>query len=102
VFINAAHFETAVMNALSYFPDAKAILVIGKGINRMDATGEEKLRALVADLKAADITLALAGLKKQIVEAFERADLDNVIGRDNIFSNTESAILELQKRYETS
>ncbi len=99
VFINAAHFETAVMNALSYFPHAKAILIIGKGINRMDATGEEKLRSLVADLKAADITLVLAGLKKQIVEALERAGLDSVIGEENIFPHTEKAVREMQARY---
>jgi SulP family sulfate permease len=99
VFINAAHFESAVMNALSYFPDAKAILVIGQGINRIDASGEEKLRSLAADLKAADVTLALAGLKKQIVEALERADLDSVIGKENIFSNSDTAILEMLQRY---
>ena len=99
VFINVAHFEKAIMNALSYFPDAKAILVIGQGINRIDASGEEKLRSLAADLKAADVTLALAGLKKQILEALERADVDLVLGRENIFSNSGIAIREMQKRY---
>ena len=99
VFINAAHFEHAVMNALSFSPNAKSIVVIGQGINRMDATGEERLRSLVADLKAADVTLALAGLKKQIVEALERADLDSVIGRENIFPNSGMAIRAMEQRY---
>ena len=101
VFVNAAYFETAVMKALSHFPQAKAILVIGQGINRMDASGEEKLRALVSDLNAAGVTLGLAGLKKQVVEALERAKLDSVIGKENIFSNRNIALQEMKARYDT-
>jgi SulP family sulfate permease len=66
----------------------------------MDASGEEKLRALVSDLKAAGVTLALAGLKKQVVEALERANLNSVIGKENIFSNRNIALKEMQERYD--
>jgi len=99
VFINAAHFEEAVLKSLSEFPQAKAILIIGQGINRVDATGEEKLRALTRDLKAAGITLMLAGLKRQVREALERADLQQVIGEENIFGNKETALKVLEQRY---
>jgi len=99
VFINAAHFEQAVLKSLSEFPQARAILIIGNSINRVDATGEEKLRALASDLKAAGVTLMLAGLKKQVREALERADLKKVIGAENIFSNKEIALKELEQRY---
>lgn len=100
VFINSAFFEEAVMRALSQFPKAKAVLVIGNGINRVDATGEEKLRALIADLKTAGVTLMLSGLKKQVREAFERAGLDAVIGRDNLFPNKDIALRVLAERYD--
>ena len=99
VFINAAHFELAVLKSLSEFPDARAILIIGQGINGIDATGEEKLRALTRDLKAAGITLMLAGLKRQVSEALERANLQAVIGEENIFSNKELALKALKQRY---
>ena len=99
VFINAAHFEEAVLKFLSEFPNARAILVVGRGINRIDATGEEKLRALTRDLKAAGIALVLSGLKKQVREALERANLPEVIGKDNIFDNTANALKVLQQRY---
>ena len=99
VFINAAHFEEAVLKSLSEFPRARAILIIGQGINRVDATGEEKLRALTKDLRAAGITLMLAGLKKQVLEALERADLQEVIGEDNIIGNTATALRVLEQRY---
>jgi SulP family sulfate permease len=100
VFINAAFFEEAVMKALAQFPQAKAVLVIGNGINRIDATGEEKLRALASDLKQAGVTLMLSGLKRQVREALARADLDEVIGRDNLFASKEIALKALAERYD--
>lgn len=99
VFINAAYFEEAVMNALSQFPDARALLVVANGINRIDASGEEKLRALTQDLRAAGITLMLAGLKKPVREAIGRAGLDQVIGRENIFPSKEGALAALEQAY---
>ena len=99
VFINSAFFEQAVMKAISQFPDAKTVLVIGNGINRIDATGEEKLRALTGDLKRAGITLALSGLKKPVREALDRAGLDTVIGRENLFPNKEMALGVLDARH---
>ncbi len=100
VFINSAYFEEAVMKALAQYPSAKAVLVIGNGINRIDATGEEKLRALTADLRQAGVTLVLAGLKKQVREALERAGLDQMIGRDNLFPGKEIALAALAERYD--
>jgi SulP family sulfate permease len=100
VFINSAFFEQAVMKALSQFPQARAVLVIGNGINQVDATGEEKLRALAADLKMAGVTLMLSGLKKQVREAMARAGLDDVIGQDNLFPSKDIALRTLAERYD--
>jgi len=99
VFINAAYFEQAVLKALSQFPQARALLVLSNSINRIDATGEEKLRALASDLKAAGVTLMLAGLKKPVREAIDRAGLDDVIGAENIFPSKESALRALEARF---
>ena len=99
VFINAAYFEQAVLKALSQFPHARALLVLGNSINRIDATGEEKLRALARDLKAADVTLMLAGLKKPVREALDRAGLDKVIGPENFFPSKDIALRELDARF---
>lgn len=99
VFINAAYFEQAVLKALSQFPQARALLVLGNSINRIDATGEEKLRALTNDLKAAGVTLMLAGLKKPVREAIDRSGLDQVIGVENIFISKGIAIHTLDARF---
>lgn len=100
VFINSAFFEQAVMKALSQFPQAKAVLVIGNGINQIDATGEEKLRALATDLKRAGVTLMLSGLKKPVREALARAGLDEALGRENIFISKAMALETLANQYD--
>ena len=100
VFINSAYFEEAVMKALAQFPRARAVLVIGDGINRIDATGEEKLRALTRDLKSAGVTLMFSGLKKQVREALVRAGLDEAVGTENLFPGRDLALAALARRYD--
>lgn len=100
VFINSAFFEQAVMRAISQFPQAKAVLVIGNGINQIDATGEEKLRALASDLQLAGVTLMLSGLKKPVRAALARSGLDAILGRENLFVSKEIALEALKRRYD--
>jgi SulP family sulfate permease len=100
VFINTAYFEEAVMRAISRYPKAKAVLILGSGINMIDATGEEKLRSLTVDLKAAGITLMLSGLKRQIRDAINRAELDKQIGTENIFPHKGVALPALAQRFD--
>ena len=100
VFINSAYFEEAVMKALAQFPKARAVLVIGDGINRIDATGEEKLRALARDLKSAGVTLMFSGLKKQVREALVRAGLDEAVGTENLFPGRDLALAALARRFD--
>jgi sulfate permease, SulP family len=92
VFINVAYFEEAVRNAVASFPKATAVLVIGNGINRIDASGTEAIKALAIDLKAAGCTLMFSGLKKQVLDAIERADLQPLLGKENIFPNKAIAL----------
>lgn len=99
VFMNVAHFEEAVMDAVAKNPNARAVLVIGTSINRIDASGIDKVRSLLTDLKAADCTLMFSGLKKQVREAMERAGLLDEIGRENVFPN-KSLALEILRRKE--
>jgi MFS superfamily sulfate permease-like transporter len=95
VFVNVAHFEQAVRDAIASFPRASAVLVIGNGINRIDASGTEAVKALATDLRAAGCTLMFSGLKKQVLDAVERADLLPVLGRENVFPNKGLALARL-------
>lgn len=96
-FINVAYFEDIILEAMSRFPRARTILVIGSGINTMDSSGEEKVRELVDRLRKQGVTLAFSSLKSQVRRVFEEGDLVEVIGADNIYADKETALRALQE-----
>ncbi len=98
-FLNAAHFEEAILQAHAEFPDAKTILVIGNGINSIDASGEEKIREIARYLRAVNVTLAFSSLNQPVREKFLRAELTRLLSEENLFKTRESAIEALEARY---
>ena len=98
-FVNVAHFEDVVLQALERFPQAQAVLVIGSGINDLDVSGEEKLRALAEQLRERNVSLYFSSLKRQVLAAFERSGLSSVIPGGHIFKTKEVALKTLDACY---
>ena len=98
-FVNVAYFEDVVLEALSRFPNAKAILIIGNGINDIDVSGEDKLRSLAQRLKDANVDLYFSSLKRPVMLVFEGAAFSGVIQHDHIFKTKDKALQELNTRY---
>ena len=74
-FVNAATFEDAVLAAWRDHPQMQALLLSSAGINDMDASGVDTLRRIHKQLAEAGHTLALCGLKKQVIDVLERTGL---------------------------
>jgi sulfate permease, SulP family len=100
-FANVPYFEDAVLELAARHPNAKYLIVVTKGINEIDASGEEVIHSLVNRLKARGVTLVFAGLKAQVLEVMERTGLDSVIGKENIFRSTDASISAVQERVNT-
>ncbi len=100
-FANVPYFEDAVLELAARHPNAKYLIVVTKGINEIDASGEEVIHSLVNRLKARGVTLVFAGLKAQVLEVMERTGLDSVIGKENIFRSTDASITAVQERVAT-
>ncbi|MFP4560180.1 MAG: SulP family inorganic anion transporter [Thiohalorhabdus sp.] len=94
-FVNVAYFEDMLLEALAEYPDARAILVIGSGINEIDATGEETVRELARRLQDRGVRLTFSSLKHQVRQVFERGGLVELIGPENFFPDKESALRSL-------
>lgn len=99
-FANVPYFEDAVIELSARHPNAKYLVVVAKGINEIDASGEETIRSLVDRLKARGVTLVFAGVKAQVLEMMVRTELDRAIGKENIFRSTEASITAVQARVE--
>lgn len=98
-FVNVAYFEDIILEALSDFPNAKAILVVGSAINEIDASGEEKVREVAERLQQRGVKLMFSGLKHQVRRLLERAGVVDILGRDAIFPDKETALRTLCMTY---
>jgi MFS superfamily sulfate permease-like transporter len=101
-FINVAYFEDIILEAQADYPSARAILVVGSGINEIDASGEEKVRELAERLGEMGVKLMFSGLKQQVLKVFERAGLVTLLGSDSFFADKERALQALQRAYGTT
>ncbi len=99
MFANVAYFEEAISEAQHTFPEARTILIVGGGINWIDASGEEKIREMAGHLNDAGITLAFSSLKNQVRNSFQRSGLDTLIGEGNIFHSKGEALRVLLDRH---
>ena len=92
-FANVPYFEDAILDASARQPKAKFILVVGDGINEIDASGQETVRHLAEHLRAGGVTMMFSGLKQQVVQAMQQTGLYATLGAENLF-RTEDAALE--------
>ena len=91
-FANVSYFEEAILAAAANHQEAKFILVVGDGINLLDASGEEVLHHLVQRLHDNGVTLVFSGLKRQILKVMIKTNLIELIGKQNIHATADQAL----------
>ncbi|MHB1175737.1 MAG: sodium-independent anion transporter [Sulfuriferula sp.] len=88
-----------ILRAHADFPQAKIVLVIGNGINNIDASGEEKIREIAKYMHTAGVKLAFSSLKQPVREKLDSAGLQYLPGAENVFKSRDIAFQALQMRY---
>jgi len=91
-FANTSYFEDKIQERVATKPDLKYVIVLADGINQVDATGEEMLSHLSERLHAAGIEILFAGLKKQVMDVFQRTGLYQSLGAERFFRTEEQAL----------
>ncbi|HSH30017.1 MAG TPA: SulP family inorganic anion transporter, partial [Thiohalobacter sp.] len=97
-FINVAYFEDIILEAHREFPRACAVLVVGSGINEIDASGEDRIHEVARRLREVGVGLCFSGLKHQVMQALEKSGLVDELGREAFFPDKETALEMLQER----
>ncbi|BAV33464.1 sulfate transporter [Sulfuricaulis limicola] len=97
-FANVNYFEESTLYLVSNDPDLKYILVVGSGINGLDASGVEMLRNLLDRLSQNKIELVFCSIKGNVIDVMQRTGLIDRIGRDNIFASEDVALKEITQR----
>jgi MFS superfamily sulfate permease-like transporter len=91
-FANTSYFEDKVLERVALKPELKFVIVVGDGINQIDATGEEMLAHLAERLRATGIEVLFTGLKKQVMDVFVRTGLYERLGAGAFFRTEEQAL----------
>lgn len=91
-FANVPYFEDTILSAVADKPDAKYMLIVGDGINNLDATGEEVIRHLNQQLEGSEVTLVFSGLKKQVLDVMRNTGLFEEITQERIFATENLAL----------
>jgi MFS superfamily sulfate permease-like transporter len=99
-YLNVAAFEDTVLEVLARYPEARGILVIGSGINEIDASGVDKVGEVAQRLQQQGVALMFSSLKAQVAAVFERAGLMAQLGRGNVFPSKEQAVEEARRRFD--
>ncbi len=98
-FANVSYFEDTILEAVATKPNVSYILVIGDGINEIDASGVEVIQCLVERLRDSGITMVFSGLKRQVLNVMRRTGLFVIIGGDaNIFPTENMALVSIYNR----
>ncbi len=91
-FANTSYFEDRIQERVATKPDLRFIIVVGDGINQVDATGEEMLAHLTERLHVAGIEVLFTGLKKQVMDMLVRTGLYQRLGAGAFFRTEEQAL----------
>lgn len=91
-FANVNYFEESILYLVSSDPDLKHIIVLGDGINGLDASGVEMLKNLLDSLRKSDVGISFCNLKAGVLGVMERTGLIESIGIDHFYPSARDAI----------
>ena len=91
-FANTSYFEDKIQERIALRPGLKFVIVVGDGINHVDATGEEMLAHLAERLQQTGIEVLFTGLKKQVLEVLVRTGFHDKLGAGAFFRTEEQAL----------
>jgi len=92
IFANVSYLEDKLIDQLSAMPRARHVLLVGNGINELDASGEDILSLLADRLHESGIKFSVSGCNEQVLEVMKRTHLYDKIGHENFYRSVARAV----------
>jgi MFS superfamily sulfate permease-like transporter len=92
MFANVSYLEEVVLETIASMPELRHVLIVSNGMNELDASGEQKLDALISRLREAGYRVSFSGFNDYVVDVVRRTHLYEKIGANNMFVNAATAI----------
>lgn len=94
-FANTKYLEDALLDKVAEHRAVEHLLLVGSGINYVDASAVETLRELIERLHDAGVAFHLADVKGPVLDQLYRAGLIGELGEDHVFLSTHEAMAAL-------
>jgi high affinity sulfate transporter 1 len=92
-FANAPDFADEVRAGIEITePKPNVVLIDGESINGIDATAINTIVELNDELERKDISLRFARVRANVMEIIQRAGLDEIIGREDIYTSVHEGV----------
>lgn len=97
IFANATYLEDKVLEYIAESPTLRHIVIACKGINDIDASGEDALSILVSSIRESGRHISFCGVKEEVLAVMKRTHLFEKIGKENFFIDGSAAIKAAHK-----
>lgn len=91
-FASVSYFEDMILEAISSMRDLRHILIVGNGINEVDASGEEFLYRMIENLRGSGYNVSISGLNESVLATLRRTNLYDMIKEDHFFRSVAQAM----------
>lgn len=96
-FANTNYLEDKILELVSSMPHLKHVIIVGNGINELDASGEDILSLLADRLRENGLGVSVTGLNDSVLDVMRRTHLYEKIGENQLFRNVARAIDALHR-----
>jgi MFS superfamily sulfate permease-like transporter len=97
VFASVNHLEDALEQVVTSMSELQHILIVGYGINELDASGEVTLSILVSRLRLRGLDISFCGVNDHVLAVMKRTELFRKIGADHFYDSVSDAVLAIHK-----
>lgn len=91
-FANVSYLEEKVIETVTSMPELKHVILVGNGVNELDASGVDALEILLERLEARKLKFSITGLNDSVLDTMKRTGLLARIREENVYRNVERAI----------
>jgi MFS superfamily sulfate permease-like transporter len=91
-FANASYLEDKINERTMSKKELRHIIIAAKGMNDMDASGEEALSLIIDRVRSAGVDISLSSINDNVMAVMKRTHLYEKIGRTHIYPTMEKAI----------
>lgn len=91
-FANASFLDETITARLRSKKQLKHIVLVAKGINDMDASGDEALSLVIDRCRSRGVDISMSGVNDTVMAILNRSGLLDKLGRDHLYANMEQAL----------